>query len=421
MREAILVKATAKLALIFLLLSVSALGWSQTQTFTNVAVTGTESVGKWNNIRIVDGVKFQTIAAAIADLPSGVGGVVYSDLPETFTANPFDPNRPVKLVLGMGTWSTDVPLTLTSNSQIVGSGRGEGNQGTVIMAAGAFPTNSAVISLGETVPAGPFGGQTFGERLEGVRVDCNNIPGSTGMYNNTAGELSGPYHVAVSGCMAVGIDYEGTYSQNAGPISDVVIAPSLSAPMTFVGIKVNGVTAFRGIRGATISNAGIPNTQVVAIEISGVPGGNIADVHCEYLGTCVMVSSNSEVNVSNIDGYQVTNLVHLDSTSKNVNLWNLHGFSGTYSIVDDVFGYTNTLGQIGFYSIGDGGTRISSINTLPAQFNSGVQLGGSSATWTTGKGVPSGACTKGSVFTRTDGVAGATLYVCETGAGWASK
>ncbi|HKX33140.1 MAG TPA: glycosyl hydrolase family 28-related protein [Blastocatellia bacterium] len=40
--------------------------------------------------------------------------------------------------------------------------------------------------------------------------------------------------------------------------------------------------------------------------------------------------------------------------------------------------------------------------------------------WTSGKGAPTAACTNGSLFTRTDGGAKTTLYVCEVGK-WAAK
>ncbi|HKX27612.1 MAG TPA: glycosyl hydrolase family 28-related protein [Blastocatellia bacterium] len=41
-------------------------------------------------------------------------------------------------------------------------------------------------------------------------------------------------------------------------------------------------------------------------------------------------------------------------------------------------------------------------------------------TWTSGKGAPSGTCTTGSLYTRTDGGAKSTLYVCEAGK-WVAK
>jgi len=44
----------------------------------------------------------------------------------------------------------------------------------------------------------------------------------------------------------------------------------------------------------------------------------------------------------------------------------------------------------------------------------------SGPTWTSGAGAPSGGCTRGSLYTRTDGGAKTTLYVCE-GSAWVAK
>jgi len=41
-----------------------------------------------------------------------------------------------------------------------------------------------------------------------------------------------------------------------------------------------------------------------------------------------------------------------------------------------------------------------------------VQLGNAGPTWTSGLGAPTSSCTVGSLYSRTDGVSGSTLYVC---------
>jgi len=50
----------------------------------------------------------------------------------------------------------------------------------------------------------------------------------------------------------------------------------------------------------------------------------------------------------------------------------------------------------------------------------GVSIGGTTVTWTNGTGAPTGSCSTGSMYTRTDGGPGSTLYVCEAGA-WSPK
>ncbi len=51
---------------------------------------------------------------------------------------------------------------------------------------------------------------------------------------------------------------------------------------------------------------------------------------------------------------------------------------------------------------------------------SAISLGSGGPSWTTGVGAPSGSCNTGSMYSRTDGTANATLYVCESGQ-WAAK
>jgi hypothetical protein len=51
-----------------------------------------------------------------------------------------------------------------------------------------------------------------------------------------------------------------------------------------------------------------------------------------------------------------------------------------------------------------------------------VQLGTSGPSWTSGTGAPTGACVVGSLYSRTDGGAASTLYVCEGPSGtWSGK
>lgn len=60
-------------------------------------------------------------------------------------------------------------------------------------------------------------------------------------------------------------------------------------------------------------------------------------------------------------------------------------------------------------------------NTTGDQFIDGnLSLGGTSATWSSGRGIPRDPCVTGSLYTNIRGEAGSTLYVCE-GQKWAAK
>ncbi|MGH9433429.1 MAG: hypothetical protein ACRD3T_18005 [Terriglobia bacterium] len=87
-----------------------------------------------NNIRLVDGIAFTTINAAVADLKGP--GIVISNLPENFTSEPLCINggtgitcnhgtwaTGIRLILGKGVWTTQLAVVVTNGSQIEGSGR----------------------------------------------------------------------------------------------------------------------------------------------------------------------------------------------------------------------------------------------------------------------------------------------------------
>lgn len=67
----------------------------------------------------------------------------------------------------------------------------------------------------------------------------------------------------------------------------------------------------------------------------------------------------------------------------------------------------------GVLKVTNGGAGIGAINAP-----NGIFVG--TPGWTTGSGAPAGSCVTGSLYTRTDGTAGATLYVCEATT-WAAK
>jgi hypothetical protein len=82
-------------------------------------------------------------------------------------------------------------------------------------------------------------------------------------------------------------------------------------------------------------------------------------------------------------------------------------------------------GNLDLYG-GSGGTDVVRIRRGILQADTGIRHSGAGPTWTTGTGTPEGAVTApiGSLFSRTDGGAGTSLYVKESGAGntgWVGK
>ncbi len=78
----------------------------------------------FNNVLWVDGIKYTTVAAAIAALPLQGGAVnAFEATPETFTANPFVSSQRVDLTLGAGVWYTSTQIQLNTTDQLDGLGR----------------------------------------------------------------------------------------------------------------------------------------------------------------------------------------------------------------------------------------------------------------------------------------------------------
>src|SRR6266404_3640616 len=156
-------------------------------------------------IRFVDGVKFLTIAAAFKDLGSA-GGIVFSDRPETFTSDPFaGQDAPFSLILGGGKWTTNVPLRIgRGNNQRI---FGQGPRSTFLTAGPQFPANSAVLSMGKP-------GGTFSTFVHGVRIDANNVLGSTGLLIDGAQEGSGAFDFIVANAVYAGVRFSSNQGQD---------------------------------------------------------------------------------------------------------------------------------------------------------------------------------------------------------------
>jgi hypothetical protein len=171
----------------------------------------------------VDGIQYSQLAAAIEACPQTCW--ILDTYPETFTVNPFSSigTKSIRVTLGRGTWTTTVPIILPTKSQLEGSGRGDpDSSGTVITASNSFPQNSRIIELGNTAPS-------FGVRVENLTIDCNDLPGVTGVYNDKAEEESGLRHVLVENIAGIGLDVESSGAQNSGPYEDLELSGGVNS------------------------------------------------------------------------------------------------------------------------------------------------------------------------------------------------
>jgi hypothetical protein len=315
-----------------------------------------------NSMLSVDGVQYSQLAAAVEACPQTCW--IFDTYPETFTANPFASigSKSVRVTMSRGTWVTTIPIIIPTKSQLEGSGRGDGDfSGTVILAGNSFPANSRIIELGNTAPS-------FGVRIENLTIDCNNLPGVTGVYNDKAEEESGLRHVLVENIAGIGLDVESSGAQNSGPYEDLELSGGVNSNVSANSLcaKVVNVPAFRGIHGATCNFNAYSVHPTVGMQMDN--SGTLTDIHIEGvengIGVGVSVPANGAI-LQNIygGGPNITNLVHI-YRGQNILLSGLVRSTTPILLVDEVLGQTVTDTELALYFIGNGAppnqTRFSS-------------------------------------------------------------
>ncbi len=268
-------------------------------------------------IRFVDGVKFLTIAAAFKDLGSA-GGIVFSDRPETFTSDPFaGQDAPFSLILGGGKWTTNVPLRIgRGNNQRI---FGQGPRSTFLTAGPQFPANSAVLSMGKP-------GGTFSTFVHGVRIDANNVPGSTGLLIDGAQEGSGAFDFIVANAVYAGVRFSSDQgpgaTQNTG-IEQFEINGGTSAED---GVRIEASTTGRiYIRNFTM-NHGQDRSEGDGIRILANPTYLYIDNgHIERYKNGVHKQGAAPTSIRDINGHMtVENLVAVDQHFTSYSLENVN-------------------------------------------------------------------------------------------------
>jgi hypothetical protein len=335
----------------------SCAAWSQSVTGAQGSVPAARFPSPYqritqNSMLAVDGVQYSQLAAAVEACPQTCW--IVDTYPETFTANPFAAvgTKSIRVTMSRGTWVTNAPIIIPTKSQMEGSGRGDGDySGTVISASNSFPPNSRIIELGNTAPS-------FGVRVENLTIDCNNLPGVIGIYNDKSEEQSGLRHVLVENIAAIGLDVESSGAQNSGPYEDLELSGGVNSNVSANSLcaKVVNVPAFRGIHGATCNFNAYSVHPTVGIQMDN--SGTLTDIHIEGaengIGLGVSVPANGAI-LQNVygGGPNSTNLVHI-YRGQNILLSGLVKSTTPTLLVDEVLGQTVTDTELALYFIGNG-------------------------------------------------------------------
>jgi hypothetical protein len=360
-------------------------------------------------IRFVDGSKFQTIAAALKDLGSS-GGIVFSDRPETFTADPFaGQEAPFSLILGSGTWTTNVPLRIgRGNNQRI---YGQGPRSTILSAGPQFPANSAVLSIGKS-------GGTFSTVVHGIRIDAKDAPGSTGLLIDGAQEGSGAFDFFVANATNAGVRFSSDQgaggSQNTGIEQFEIGVGGTAADGVRIEANVSGRIY---IRNFTINN----NKSEIRSEGDGIRIlANTAFLyidngHFERYKNGVHKQSSALMSVRDINGHKtVDNLVAVDQHFTSYTLENIAA-NGAGNALNDANRDMRMPGAVNHFSTTGVATEFTWGDTpnAPWVVSDNLTVGGN----VTVKGSLKVTGTKSSVATLADGRE-VTLYAVESPDNW---
>jgi hypothetical protein len=256
-----------------------------------------------------------------------------------------------------------------------------------------------------------------------------NTPAETGLSINQMGQIT----------FAAGQTFP-----SLGTVTSVASGAGLTGgPITGMG------TLSIAIRGVT--NAMMVNPSVTVTAGSGLTGGGAAT-----LGSTITLNVDASkvplltasrntftggvaANSFAGNGAGLTNVAALTATTA-TNSLNLGGLppsayqpAGAYAATGPntpgAFPEWTGASTLGNSPITDAGGALASSEpfTAPSLATTGsgtptVQLGKAGPTWTSGMGAPRSACIVGSLYSRSDGGAGSTLYVCEGPSGsWSGK
>lgn len=329
-------------------------------TSSGTSTFSTENVKNLNSIRFADQFTGADAAAkinaAIADLPS-TGGIVDArglTGAQTCSTNPFSGvTKSVQLWLGFSTFTSDFQWLIPGKCQVIGSGRGDaGSTGTVIKASAAFPVNTAVVQLGDSLVS-----RAFATRVENLTIDCNNITGSIGIYSDAANEQSGARRVLIVGALDAGIRTSSATALLANYIlEDIEINISTGSSAAILGLDlVGGANANDGtIRNLTANFFG--STKVTTAVSAKRFVGIIDHLHIENATTGLLIVGTAlgggNACYRNITGNtDVTTLVKISSAfpQNGIVLQNIEPFGSTNTLVDDFYSRTVSGDQISSY------------------------------------------------------------------------
>ena len=208
--------------------------------------------------------------------------------------------------------------------------------GPDVVSDGGGSYTAPVVVLGDESPFDD------GSRLEDVGIDCDNIPGSIGVYSNTINESSGLLHYRIANCVSAGLKIEqsaGGSPQNFW-LDDGYIGMSTNSTARSMGVEIVGTT------GTIIGNRGLDDLTVFTFSHTKLAScidlkntnGFYSRIHCEGANDGIRVSDTVGTTIIGVVGSQsVNNLIHIVQAggARNVLLSGITANASPVTIEDD--------------------------------------------------------------------------------------
>jgi hypothetical protein len=336
-------------------------------------------------------------------------------------------NVPSYLLLPAGTITIPETWLLPDRTRLVGEAASSGGSGgTVIQACTSsicgsnFSTGTPMITLGDSTDCNSI---CFGISVEQLTLNGSGLS-ITGIHNEMSEELTYVDHVTLYQIMGIGLEVVtlsggGSGAGNSGPYSNIKFDTGALIPNTGTECVVINGPGTRGIHGLTCLSNGTPNT---AILLDG-SDNTLEDIHIDGFnedGILVGSQANSFSNmIFNVTGgncggsCSMKNVVHVDN-AKQVYQLSISQVTkaGAINAIEDDQSLTSTTpvtdSMVAMYILGQplagGYSRFTTSLNLP--------------TWLIGSSAIVGTPTclaNGSLYSKTAGTTGTTLWACVAG------
>lgn len=222
---------------------------------------------------------------------------------------------------------------------------GAGSTGVIIKMDSSFSDSPmAAVRIGDGT------GITHGAGIENIKIDCNTVSGSIGIYSTEAQERSCVKNCIVTQYMTYGIHYSGDNCKNTEIEQMQIIADSSATTPT--GIYLDNIGARVRVKDVSFSASGAGSSTNAILFTSGE--AHFEDIHPEDFEVGINFGSGANGSAKDVTGHpSVTDTIKISSGAGMVLCLNIGHLGGTNSINDVVNSKTLTDGTVGLYIGGD--------------------------------------------------------------------